>query len=107
MDEGQLRYVLTLAPENHEEMVRQIVDFHLTTRQVKDLCEHGNDPEPPSEPPSHAARLAKFMQSSGKVSVGDLVQVLLQQEGDIHLVRARIQGLRTLLDEAERTLAEE
>ena len=39
LDEGQLRYVLTIPEDSHTEMVRQIIDFGLTGQQVKQLCE--------------------------------------------------------------------
>jgi hypothetical protein len=34
-----LRYVLNLAPEYHAEVVRQIIDFNLSAKQVKEICQ--------------------------------------------------------------------
>jgi len=46
LDEKKLRYVIALPTEFHAEIVRQIVDFNLTSKQVKDLCaSDGLDPE--------------------------------------------------------------
>src|SRR5690606_14548546 len=39
LDERRLRPVVTLAPEYHAEVIRQIIDMNLTAKQVKDLCE--------------------------------------------------------------------
>ena len=39
IDEKKLRYVLTLPPDFHGEIVRQIIDFNLSSAQVKALCE--------------------------------------------------------------------
>lgn len=39
IEEGKLRYVLNLAPEYHAEVVRQIIDFNLSVKQVKEICE--------------------------------------------------------------------
>jgi len=38
VEEYKLRYVLQLAPNLHAEIVGQIVDFKLTSKQVRDLC---------------------------------------------------------------------
>ncbi|MEO1646846.1 MAG: ParB N-terminal domain-containing protein, partial [Chloroflexota bacterium] len=37
--EGKLRHVLSFAPEDHVEVIRQIVDFNLSVKQVKQLHE--------------------------------------------------------------------
>ena len=39
IDEKKLRYVLRSHQEYHAEIVRQIIDFNLTSKQVKELCE--------------------------------------------------------------------
>lgn len=39
IEEYKLRYVVTVSPEFHSEIVRQIIDFNLTSKQVKELCE--------------------------------------------------------------------
>ena len=39
IEEGRLRYVTNVAPEYHAEIVRQIIDFNLSAKQVKELCE--------------------------------------------------------------------
>ena len=39
IEEFRLRYVVTVASEYHAEIVRQIIDFNLTAKQIKELCE--------------------------------------------------------------------
>lgn len=39
IEEKKLRYVINVASEYHAEVVRQIIDFNLTSKQVKELCE--------------------------------------------------------------------
>src|SRR5258708_585620 len=39
LDEKRLRYVLGLKSEDQVEMVRQIIQFNLSSKQVKDMCE--------------------------------------------------------------------
>ena len=43
MDERKLRPVLTLDPTVHAEIIRQIIDFNLTSKQVQELCEADED----------------------------------------------------------------
>ncbi len=45
LDEKKLRYVLALDQEYHTEIVRQILDFNLSSKQVKELCEGDNSGE--------------------------------------------------------------
>ncbi len=107
LDEGQLRYVLNLSSENQVEMVRQIVHFNLTCKQVKELCEQqGEEEDGTSSPiPKRAIQLVKLMRATDPPKAHDLAQILLDQEKDIHLARARVQGLRQLLDDTEQYLS--
>src|SRR5512145_29321 len=45
LDERKLRPVLTLPPEFHGEILRQIVDFNLSSKQVEQLCAGDNLPD--------------------------------------------------------------
>jgi hypothetical protein len=38
IEEGRLRHVTNLAPEYHAEIVRQIIDFNLSAKQVREMC---------------------------------------------------------------------
>jgi hypothetical protein len=109
IDEKKLRYVVTLPAELHDEIVRQIIDMNLTSKQVKDICEGGSDDHQTNDDeqlPSQALRLARIAQISMKTTPEDLARALLKQEGDSSLARARLQAMRKLLSDAERYLTE-
>ena len=108
IDERKLRYVLALPTEFHVEIIRQIIDFNLTSNQVKALCESDGDHEPASDEfdklPSSALKIAKVAQSAMTTSPQDIARALMRQEGDANIARARLQTMRNLLTEAEQYL---
>jgi hypothetical protein len=110
LDEKKLRYVLTLPQEYHAEIVRQIIDFNLSSKQVKELCEGDgvttSVDDLTDKIPAAALKLAKVAQTTNTTSPQDLARALLQQEGDVSLARARLQAMRRLLGETEKLLAE-
>jgi len=111
IDEKKLRYVVTLSTEFHAEIVRQIIDFNLTSKQVKELCAgDGLDTRSQEDEiehlPASAVKLAKIAQASNTTSAQDLAQAMMRQEGDANLARARLQAMRKLLTDAERYLTE-
>ena len=108
IDEKKLRYVIPLPPENHAEVMRQIISFNLTSAQVKQLCEQdtkdgGSTPEAPhiSKP---AIQIAKLARGGGEAFGQDLARALLEQERDVDVARARLVAIRRLIDDAERYL---
>jgi hypothetical protein len=111
IEEGKLRHVIALPAEYHAEILRQIVDFNLTSKQVKELCEGGgieNDVNDPLEKiPATALKMAKVTQSINSTSAQDFARALIHQEGDTSIARARLQALRKLITEAERYLGTE
>jgi hypothetical protein len=109
IEEGRLRYVTNVAPEYHTEIVRQIIDFNLSSKQIKELCagdglDAANRNDEVEHLPASAVKLAKIAQASNTTSAQDLAQAMLRQEGDASLARARLQAMRKLLTEAERYL---
>jgi hypothetical protein len=111
LEEKKLRHVVTLPQEFHTEIIRQIIDFNLTSKQVKDLCAgDGLDSERQEDEleqlPASAIKLAKIAQASNTTAAQDLAQAMMRQEGDANLARARLQAMRKLLTEAERFLTE-
>jgi hypothetical protein len=109
IDEKKLRYVAALPAEFHDEIVRQIIDLNLTSKQVKEICEGDKDDYQHDETeqiPSTALRLARIAQTSVKTTPEDLARALVRQEGDTNLARARLQAMRKLLSDAERYLTE-
>jgi hypothetical protein len=109
IEEGRLRYVTNVAPEYHTEIVRQIIDFNLSSKQVKELCagdglDAADRDDKVEHLPASAVKLAKITQASNTTSAQDLAQAMLRQEGDASLACARLQAMRKLLTEAERYL---
>ncbi len=109
IEQYKLRHVLMLPTEYHAEIVRQIIDFNLTSKQVKELCEGneiGTDEEISSEKlPAAAVKMARVTQSINALSAQDIARALIQQEGDINIAYARIQALQNLLTETQRYLS--
>jgi hypothetical protein len=109
IDEKKLRYVIPLPLEYHIEVVRQIVDMNLSSKQVKELCE-GNDMEENKDetldrPPAAAVKVAKMTQTVNGLTGTDIAKALIQQEGDADIAFARLQALHRLLSEALKQLS--
>ena len=108
IEEFRLRYVVTVASEYHAEIVRQIIDFNLTAKQIKELCEgdslQADEADPLDKLPPMAVKMAKFTQSVSSLTAQDLARALMMQEADTAIARARLQALRKLIGEAERFL---
>jgi hypothetical protein len=102
LDEGLLRPVIGLPVERHADVVQQIIQQGLTVRQVIALCS-GDELEPgEADPiPKHMRQLVRVLRAAQSAAPDQLAQLLLEQEQDVHLARARLQSFRQLLDEAE------
>ncbi len=111
IEEKKLRYIVALPNDFHAEIVRQIIDFNLTSKQVKELCESDGSENQNGDPldklPASAMKMAKVTQSVSTTTAQDLARALMQQEGDAAIARARLQALRKLIAEAERYLVSE
>jgi hypothetical protein len=110
IEEYRLRPVVSVAAEYHAEIVRQIVDFNLSAKQVQELCvsdglDTGDADDSEKLPPS-AIKMARAVQSTSSTSPQDLARALLQQEGDAVIARARLEALRKFLSEVERYLGD-
>jgi hypothetical protein len=111
IEEKKLRYVIALPQEHHTEIVRQIIDFNLTSKQVKELCagdvsEFEADETTDKLPPA-AVKMAKITNSVTTTSPQDSALALIQQEGDPAIALARLQAMRKFILEAERLLTGE
>ena len=96
---------------SHTEIVRQIIDFNLTSKQVKELCagdvsEFEADETTDKLPPA-AVKMAKIANSVTTTSPQDFALALIQQEGDPAIALARLQAMRKFILEAERLLTGE
>jgi hypothetical protein len=108
VEEGLLRHVLILPAEIHAEMLQQIIQFRLTTRQVKEVCEQRLDSTVDAgeddKPSPRFLKLVKFMRTIEHDNPGELAQTLLREEKSVHLARARLQDMVSFLEEANRSL---
>ncbi len=107
LDEGRLRYIVQLPVEQQHEVVRQIVDFDLTMKQVRELCESADksDDDDADLPFSREAlQTAKLLHAKRLAEPEAILQLLLEKEPDIHLVRAKLQRHKQLLEAIERLL---
>ena len=110
VDEARLRYIIQLEPPDQIEMMRQIIQFELTRKQVKDLIEKGSIETESTADKGIISRplmqLAKVMKTRDLPDPQSLATYLISQEQNLNLARARIQTLRELLDQAEQYMAD-
>jgi hypothetical protein len=108
LDEFRLRPILDLSPDAQAEMIRQIVQFGLSGRQIKEICEQelaNNEMSEAEEKPSpQALRFVKLLKSVERESPDNFARVLLHQEQNIHMARARLQTMMTFLEDVQRNL---
>jgi hypothetical protein len=112
IEERKLRYILPLSEELHIEVMRQIIDFNLTSKQVQQICEgevvdEGGASPNNVEVPRQVLKVARAFRSASEATAYELAHALIHQERSIPLAKARLQTLRRLLDEAEQYLVEE
>lgn len=101
LDEGRLRFVITLAIEHHLEMIRQIVDFNLTMNQIRELCEEDFENER-KDHDTYSRETVQFVKAIQMKNTGDAyntLQLLLEKEQDKHLARAKLLRHKQLIEE--------
>ena len=59
LDEYRLRPVLQLPQQAHAEMVQQIIQFNLNGRQVREICESGDEQPNNDEEQKHVTSYAR------------------------------------------------
>ncbi len=109
IDEKKLRYVVPLQSEMQVELIRQIVDLDLTSKQVKEICEADSQHDDPEDLlgtkiPRRALQIARAARNTGEMTGIDLANALMKQEQNVDLAKVRIRMMRNLLDEADRHL---
>jgi hypothetical protein len=111
IEEYRLRPVLAVPAEYHAEILRQIIDFNLSAKQVKEICDSGDADQDEDDERKllsrSAMKIAKVAQSIQVTSAQEVARAILLQEGDAAVAKARLQALRRLITEAERYLAPE
>lgn len=106
LDEGRLRHILNLKTEDQVEMVRQIIQFNLSSKQVKEMCEQEDSDQHNDEEsiPRSTLQLVKLARSVDPASGQVFAHALLTQEKDVHVARARLEKLKQFIVEAEQYL---
>jgi hypothetical protein len=112
IDEKKLRYIINLPQEYHVEIVRQIIDLNLTSKQVKEICEGETPPaegaaEDDEPIPRTAIQIMKASRSGSGLCSTDLMRAALRQENDVNLARARLLMLQRLVEDAIQQLPSE
>ena len=111
IDERKLRQVVQLDENAQIELIRQIIDFDLTAKQVKQICDSGNFIEnSEKEEVTHfskaALRFVKSVSDSNKFDGNEIAKALLWQEQDKNMALARVRTMLSVLTEVERSLQE-
>ena len=111
IEEGKLRYITALPVEYHSEVVQQIINHRMTTKQVKEFCEGTLIGEQEyssiSSISASALKLAKATRSVNLTSPTDFATALIQQEGSKGIARARIEAMQKVLLDVLRYLEED
>ena len=108
IEEGRLRPVVAVSAEYHAEIVRQIIDFNLSMKQVKELCEgEGEQSKQDTEISPSAVKMAKVTQTVTATTPQEFARALMRQEGDVKIAHARLQAMKKLIAETERYLGDE
>ena len=85
LEEKKLRPLIELDPTLHYEIVRQIVDFNLTSKQVQQLIATGGDDESTRNEDDDiqpdAIRLAKAARTRRLTQASEVARALIKQEG--------------------------
>jgi hypothetical protein len=109
LEEAKLRHILQLDANDQLELVQQIIQHNLTTKQVRDIIEKGkleftNSDEDDlfKQLPKAATTLAKLaLKPSDDVDANHIAQAFISLERDKAVAKARIRALREMLEEAE------
>ncbi len=100
LDEGVLRHLLKLSPDDQLEMMRQIVQFNLSGKQVESIIEQGfqvSEDQAADNLPPYLTRFAKaIVRDVEKVSPDLLWLAVLNQHGDPHLAQAYLRRIAEL-----------
>lgn len=102
IEERRLRPLTNVDIDFHHELVRQIIDFNLTARQVEQLVLEDAEPEPEKtqdniEP--EAYRLAKIVKNRGRAEAASIARALIKQEGNPELALAQARLMSQLYAE--------
>jgi ParB family transcriptional regulator, chromosome partitioning protein len=110
LDEFRLRPVLQLPEEAQAEMVQHIIQFNLSGRQVREICERGLDDEIQPDVDntlSHIRRFVKAIKKVGEEDEENFFRSLLSEEQSPALARARIDNTISFLLRVQKRFSDE
>ena len=109
LDEKKLRYVTALPSSAQTEIIRQIITFNLTSKQIEEICtdvDDSDDHEGMEKLPPKATKMARVFHSIADTTPQDVARALMQQEQDVHLAHARIQSMLQFLSDTDNALGQ-
>ena len=108
LDEGVLRYVIALPLEDHSEMLQQIIQLSLTTRQVKSIIENGDTQGNKGGSISSEIKFARTaIKALDKHKPDDFARAIVEEQGDVHMAFAYLNRLEAFIRDAKSSLTEE
>ena len=97
LDERTLRQIASLSYEDQVEMIQQVIQFNLTSRQVEAIVTQGiqqTDKPPTDELPPFATKFAKtFIRDVDKFNADLLWSAVFREQGDPHMTSAYLKRL--------------
>jgi ParB-like chromosome segregation protein Spo0J len=108
IDEGILRYVLALPPEDQAEMLQQVVRLNLTVKQVQQICEQGfaENTDTDKVPSTTVKLIRSVFKELDKQTPMDFARAAYEERGDLHMARAYLKRLEQFAREALEHLPE-
>ena len=109
MEERLLRPVLTLPPDDHAEMIQQIIQLHLTSRQVESIV--SEEPDEPSEEgnvlSSQQRRFIKSITKESEQPPSETALLFARQHGDAHMAYAYLKRIAEHFGKAAESLLDD
>lgn len=111
LDERTLRHVISLPCEEQFEMIQQIIQFDLTSRQVETILAQGQTAEvdsPDDDIPAFMLRFVRsFIRDADKFNPDMLWNAIYREQGDSHMTSAYLQRLAQVALAAAEKYSEE
>jgi len=111
LDERTLRQIASLSYEDQIEMIQQVIQFQLTSRQVEAIVTQGiQETDKPSteDLPSFATKFAKtFIRDVDKFNADLLWNAVCREQGDPHMAHAYLMRLAQMATSAANKFSDE
>lgn len=102
INEGILREIVSLAPDEQAEVLRHVIQFGLTVKQVKDMLssQTAEVDEDEQQYPKAFRQLLRASRESQTMSGADLFSMFAVEEGNTQVAYARLWSLYNLINDA-------